>query len=165
MSEETQGELEEGEQIRWQFQVPDSGTYFTLEVDEGEIAFYASTKITSPNEAFYEWMIQTPFNTTVFIRPGTVENQNAETMNTTFTTIYTALFGLTPNNTFTLSSTDTPPATEEVTTLSTTEGVTTTFATTTQEDESTTGPPTGRLFDWNHCMECNQCNQGPFFPL
>ena len=129
--------LEQGEQIRWQVQVPDCGTYFILEVDEGEVAFYASTQITSPNEAFYEWTIQTPFNTTVFIQPRTVENQTADAVNKTFTVVYTALFGMNTNNTFTLSSTDTPPVIEEITTLSTTEEATT--------ESTTVASPSGRL--------------------
>ena len=117
MSENNEGQLEEGEQIRWQFEVPDSGTYFMLEVDEGEVIFYASTLTTSPNEAFYEWRVQTSSSTFVFISPRRVVKRNAEAVNETFTTVYTALFGLNVNNTFTLSSNVNPPPTEEMTTL------------------------------------------------
>ncbi len=138
LQDENRGSLEAGEQIRWQFQVPESGTLFTLEVDQGEVVFYASTKTTAPNEAFHQWKIQTPLSTSVFIKPTiqsnsnnarSIEKRNAELdSNETLIPVFTAIIGLSGNNTFTLTSDDSPPTTEQM--------ITTSF--TTELDESTT---------------------------
>ena len=114
LEEENRGSLEEGEQIRWQFEVPESGALLTLEVDQGEVVFYASTQTTSPNEALHQWKIQTSSSESVFIIP-TTQSQGSKkrsirrqlkfnNMNETLVTVYTTLFGLDRRNTFTLTS-------------------------------------------------------------
>lgn len=112
--EDSQGSLQEGEQVRWQYDVPESGATFELSVVQGTIVFYASTLTTSPNEAFHEWKAQTSDSTSVFIKPTLASDRNERSLrdanldssqdaNAT-AVVYVALFGQDMNNTFTLKS-------------------------------------------------------------
>ena len=107
--------MEEGEEIRWNFTVPESGTLFSLQVDQGEIVLYASTKTTAPNEAFYQWKIVTSSSKSIFIKPRVHENGKkgltgkqigpaVNSMNVTAIPVFTTLLGLDERNTFTLTS-------------------------------------------------------------
>ncbi len=102
---EKKGSLGQGEQIRWQFDVPSSGTHFNLRVDQGNVIFYASTETTAPSEALYQWKIETSSSRSVCIRPEQRrrEKRNART-NETFIPVFTTLLGQAGRNTFTLTS-------------------------------------------------------------
>ena len=110
----SQGSLQQDEQVRLQYDIPESGATFELSVEQGTIVFYASTMITSPNEAFHEWKAQTSDSTSVYIKPTpAATGQNEKSLNTdlfrsqdTNVTIqlYVAMLGLDANNTFTLKS-------------------------------------------------------------
>ena len=145
---ENSGSLEQGEQIRWQVQVPESGTFLTVEVDDGEVALYASTETTSPNEAYYQWKIQTSNTKSVFINPSSNSNspqkRNTEASNETLVIVFIAILGLDGSNMFTLTaSDDAPPTTELVT-----ESPTTIFTTYPESVETTNG----RLCNYNVCI-------------
>ena len=80
--------LEEGEEIRWTFEVPNSGLFFILTVTEGEAVFYASTKTTAPNEALHEWTIPpTSSEGKVFIQPPASDPPAPKANSTIFVTI------------------------------------------------------------------------------
>lgn len=105
------GSLDQGEQVRWQFDVPEEGTAFNLQVDQGRVEMYASTQTTAPSEAFYEWRAATSSSARVFIKPmiqneeqRKKRNDEVSNLNQTTTPVYMALFGLDTNNTFTLQS-------------------------------------------------------------
>lgn len=111
LAEENTGSLEEGEQIRWQFEVPETGIHFNIEVGQGEIVFYASTETTAPNEAFHQWKLQTSSSESIFINPVSQREQglagkqtSINNANKTTVTVYTTLLGLEAVNTFTLTS-------------------------------------------------------------
>ena len=111
---ENTGSLEEGEQIRWQLEVPETGAHFSIEVGQGEVVFYASIEITAPNEAFHQWTLQTSSLETVFINPVSQSEQGSKHLvgqqtsvnntNKTTVTVYTTFLGLGAANTFTLTS-------------------------------------------------------------
>ena len=94
------GSLQQGEQIRWQFKVPETGRTFSLKVNQGRVVMYASTKTTAPNDAFYEWMISTSSASQVRINPV-----KAEIASTNVTVpVYMTFSGLEELNTFSLQS-------------------------------------------------------------
>lgn len=49
-----EGDLDIGESIRFQYQLPTDGMTIMMCIRQGNVVLYASTKITSPNSAFYE---------------------------------------------------------------------------------------------------------------
>jgi hypothetical protein len=102
------GSLDEGEQVRWQFDVPEEGVAFNLRVDQGRVEMYASTKTTSPNEAFHEWQAETSSSARVFLRPMAQaeerKKRNIDNINGTTIPVFMAITGLESNNTFTLQS-------------------------------------------------------------
>ena len=106
---ENRGTLKQGDRVRWQVGVPESGRLFTIRVDEGRVAFYASTETTAPNAAFYQWIIQTASSASVFIVPRSdrekrlVKRQIIDSANETLITVYTTIEGLDNSNTFTLT--------------------------------------------------------------
>ncbi len=102
---ENEGSLDQGEQIRWQFDVPESGSLFNLQVDQGTIIFYASTETTAPSEAFYQWKIETSSSRSVFIKPVQIRrNKRSASINETLIPVFTTLLGQAGMNTFTLTS-------------------------------------------------------------
>lgn len=103
----TRGSLDQGEQVRWQFDVPEEGITFSLRVEQGRMVMYASTQTTSPSEAFYEWKAETSSSTWVFIKPTSQDahmKHNSEINNLIKRAIpvYMALIGLNEKNTFAL---------------------------------------------------------------
>ncbi len=102
--------LDQGEQVRWQLDVPESGTVLNLNVEQGSVVMYASTTTTSPNEAFYEWKAETSSSASVVLRPMAQNRErgkrNIEIISRNQTTIpvYVAISGLDSSNNFTLST-------------------------------------------------------------
>ena len=114
LDEVNEGSLEEGQQVRLEYAVPEEGTVLTLEAKQGKLELFASTKTTSPNEAFHEWRAETSSSTDVIIRPDQIESQAGnsrrrrsavvERQNMTTVPVYVAIFGREANNSFTLLS-------------------------------------------------------------
>lgn len=52
-----EGNLDIGESIRYQYQLPEDGMTIMICVRNGNIVLYASTKTTSPNSAFYDYKL------------------------------------------------------------------------------------------------------------
>lgn len=106
------GSLAGGEQIRWQYDVPEEGIAFNLQVEQGRVELYASTQTTSPSEALHEWRIETSSSARVFVKPRTTmkrlldvkQNTEISSLNETTVPVYMALFGLDTNNTFIVQS-------------------------------------------------------------
>ena len=109
LEDTNRGSLDQGEQVRWQFDVPEEGTAFNLQVEQGRIVMYASTQTPSPSEAFYEWKAETSSSTRVFINPtsrnaGRTKRNTEISRNQTTIPVYMALTGLDEENTFALES-------------------------------------------------------------
>ena len=109
LEDTNRGSLDQGEQVRWQFDIPKEGTAFNLQVNQGRIVMYASTQTSSPSEAFYEWKAETSSSTRVFIKPTSRNTErtkrNTETSrNQTTIPVYMALTGLDEENAFALES-------------------------------------------------------------
>ncbi len=101
------GSLDQGEQIRWQFDVPESGKLFILEVNQGNVIFYASAETTAPSEAFYQWKIELETNSSgsVYIRPEQRRRKKrSASVSETSIPVFTTLLGQAGRNTFTLTS-------------------------------------------------------------
>ena len=86
----------EGEEVRWNFEVPVDGLLFTLTVTEGEAVLYASTKSTAPNTALHEWTIPPTSSTgnTVIQPPSPVNATKGDTV-----TVYVTIQATTPGDT------------------------------------------------------------------
>ena len=69
IDEENRGSLERDEQVRWQIDITETGKLIVIEVEQGEVAFYASTETTTPSEAFFQWRLRTSSSSSVFIQP------------------------------------------------------------------------------------------------
>ena len=114
LDEASEGFLEEGQQVRLEYAVPEEGTVLTLEARQGKLELFASMQTTSPNEAFHEWRAETSSSTDVIIRPDQIEsragnsrrrrNVVAESQNTTTVPVYVAIFGREADNSFSLES-------------------------------------------------------------
>ena len=107
LDEVSGGSLEEGQQVRLEYAVPEEGTVLTLEAEQGKLELFASTKTTSPNEAFHEWRAETSSSKSILIRPDQIEEnsrrrRNAESQNITTIPVYVAIFGREANNSFSL---------------------------------------------------------------
>ncbi len=51
------GELDQGQQIRYELPIPEEGVTISLCVNDGRIVLYASTTIPNPNEAYYDFKL------------------------------------------------------------------------------------------------------------
>ena len=111
INEENRGSLERDEQVRWQIDVPETGRLVVIEVDQGEVVFYASTETTAPNEAFYQWKLRTSSSASVFIKPTAGRESNrrrrqiepSSNVTENLIPVYTTVVGLGSNNIFTLT--------------------------------------------------------------
>ena len=111
IDEENRGSLERDEQVRWQIDIPETGKLIVIEVEQGEVAFYASTETTAPNEAFYQWKLRTSSSSSVFIQPTAGRESNRRrrqigpnsNMTDNLIPVYTTVMGLGSKNTFTLT--------------------------------------------------------------
>ena len=116
------GTLQSDEHAYFQFKLPHVGMILKIEVNNGSVVVYISNKIRNPNEAIYDWKLQTNTSVDVFISmeglginslsPLTATHQ--ETMDNTETTvtIYVSVQGRAEKNNFILNTTygDTTPA-------------------------------------------------------
>ena len=50
--------MDQGQQVRYQFPVPEEGLTVRLCVRNGLIVLYASTTIPNPNQAYYDWKLE-----------------------------------------------------------------------------------------------------------
>lgn len=103
--------LEQGNQIRWQYDVPEEGVTFDVVVERGRVEFYASTLTTAPSAAFHEWRVVTSSSASVFIRPSVPTRKRSlktrqaigvDNSKSTTTPVFVAVFGLESQNDFTL---------------------------------------------------------------
>ena len=73
---------------------PDEGVTIKVNVTNGSVIVYASDQTTTPNEAFYDWMIETDGYADVFLDPDDVNRTVGDS-------IYVAIEGEDPENDFT----------------------------------------------------------------
>lgn len=97
----------------FQYQLPDEGMTLRLNVAEGRIILYGSTKIQNPNSALYEIRLETESNEDVFISPADivsddgiiVKRSRARREQSNLTMIYITIEGLHNNNSYILETT------------------------------------------------------------
>ena len=58
VGESINGTLEQGEQARFQLDIPEVGLTIRLSIETGHVVVYASTKIPNPNAAYYDWKLE-----------------------------------------------------------------------------------------------------------
>jgi hypothetical protein len=75
----------------------DEGVTIKINVTNGTVTVYASDQTTTPNEAFYDWMIETGGYSDVFLDPDAVNRTIGDT-------VYVAIEGQEPDNDFTFVS-------------------------------------------------------------
>ena len=75
------------------------GVTIHLNVTNGSIVLYASDQTPTPNEAFYDWMIETDGYSDVFLDPHLPHGINR----TIGDTVYVAIEGVDESNNFTLT--------------------------------------------------------------
>ena len=68
-----------------------------MNVTNGTVRVYASDQITTPNEAFYDWMIETDGYAAVFLDPNEVNRTAGDT-------VYVVIEGEDTDNDFTFRS-------------------------------------------------------------
>ena len=73
----------------------DEGVTIKVNVTNGTITVYASDQTTTPNEAFYDWMIETDGYSDVFLDPDDVNRTIGDT-------VYVAIEGEDTDNDFIL---------------------------------------------------------------
>ena len=76
---------------------PDEGVTIKVNVTNGTVVVYASDQTTTPNEAFYDWMVETDGYSDVFLDPDDVNRTVGDT-------VYVAIEGEDTDNDFTFTS-------------------------------------------------------------
>ena len=95
--------LEQNQVAFFQFNLPEEGLTLRLEVRIGLVVLFASNKIQNPNEAFYDWKLETSSSADVYISlEGITKQQVLQSMNAT---IFISIKGQSGVNNFTLNST------------------------------------------------------------
>ena len=95
--------LEQNQVAFFQFILPEDGLTLRLEVRIGLVVLFASNKIQNPNEAFYDWKLETSSSADVYISlEGITKQQIQQFVNTT---IFISIRGQSGVNNFTLNST------------------------------------------------------------
>jgi len=61
------GTLEQNQKAFFQFALTEEGLTLKLDVQIGFIVLFASSKIQNPNEAFYDWRLETRSSADVYI--------------------------------------------------------------------------------------------------
>lgn len=104
------GTLQSDEQAYFQFKLPHIGMTLKIEVNVGIVITYVSNKIRNPNEAIYDWKLQTSTSVDVFISMEGLEINSSSPKTTA--TIYVSVQGKAEKSKFILNTTygDTTPA-------------------------------------------------------
>ncbi len=104
------GELDRGELVRWKFTISECGMSFNLTVQEGEVVLYASTDITVPNEAIYQWRIEVSATSNSFevINIIPLGDNAVNCSSVTNVTVFTTIVGINVTNMFTVSTNGKP---------------------------------------------------------
>ena len=76
---------------------PDEGVTIKVNVTNGRVVVYASDQTTTPNEAFYDWMIESDGYSDIFLDPDDVNRTVGDT-------VYVAIEGEDTDNDFTFTS-------------------------------------------------------------
>ena len=75
----------------------DKGVTIKVNVTNGTVVVYASDRVTTPNEAFYDWMIETDGYSDVYLDPDAINRTVGDT-------VYIAIDGEDADNDFTFVS-------------------------------------------------------------
>ena len=108
-----EGFLGGGEVSFFQYQLPTQGMTVHLDVQEGSVVLYASSTIQNPNEALYDYRLETDSSADVFLDPVTLEGRPQVVANKrrqvgdsfTNTTVYISIEGEEDINSFVLETT------------------------------------------------------------
>ena len=129
VGEALNGTLEQGEQARFQLDIPVVGLTIHLHVEAGRVVMYASTEIPNPNSALHDWKLDCLIACDFFVDPQgldivqtpvTVDNteqqpQVNESSNLTNFTLFLVTEGKEENTSFmvdtTFGDTSTPKGT------------------------------------------------------
>ena len=106
-----EGTLDMGENIRYQYPLPEDGMTIKICVQDGKVVLYASTRVTTPNSALYEYKLDisgrssgTEVCDDVFVKSSESKKRNVVPESSNIT-LYVALNGEEQSNTFALNST------------------------------------------------------------
>ena len=105
------GTLEQGQKAFFQFVLTEEGLTLKLDAQLGLIALFASSKVPNPNEAFYDWRLETSSSADVYISQEDLEETSSVTkrqvlqsVNDTIN-VYISIEGRSGINNFTLNTT------------------------------------------------------------
>ena len=98
INETVSNTIEEDEVSYIELPFSDDGVTITVNVTNGSVVVYASDQITTPNEAFHDWMIETDGYSDVYLDPDDVNRTVGDT-------VYVAIEGEEESNNFALSTT------------------------------------------------------------
>ena len=90
--------LDRNQAAFFQYTLPEEGLTLRLEVEVGFIVCFASNRIQNPNEAVYDFRVETSSSADVFISPDNFEANSS-------TTIFVSIEGRSALNNFTLNTT------------------------------------------------------------
>ena len=100
------GTLERNQAAFFQYTLPEEGLTLRLEVEIGLIVLFASNKIRNPNEAFYDWRLETRSSTDIYISlEGISPIGKRQVLQSVNTTIFVSIEGQSLINNFTLNTT------------------------------------------------------------
>ena len=91
--------VENGEIKYFTYPFPDEGLTIKLDVDEGSAVLYASDIIQTPNEALYDWKIETDGYSDVFLDPTELGRPVAGD------SVFVSIEGLQASNSFAIDTT------------------------------------------------------------
>ena len=106
ISEPFIGTLQQNQAAFFQYTLPEEGLTLRLEVEIGLIVLFASNKIRNPNEAFYDWRLETRSSADIYISlEGISSIGKRQVVQSANTTIFVSIEGQSVTNNFTLNTT------------------------------------------------------------
>lgn len=105
------GTLEQNQKAFYQFALPEGGATVKIDVETGSVVLYASNTIQNPNEALYDYKLETSSSSDVYISPDDFEDTTSITKRqamppaNTNITIYISIEGQSGINSFSLNTT------------------------------------------------------------
>ena len=100
IGQEFDGTLEIGEVSYFVYNLPEEGMTLRVEILDGFVVIYISTKVRNPNEALYDFKLVTSTTTDVFIPPPKTDSPANDT-----TKVYISIEGHSTLNRFVLNTT------------------------------------------------------------
>ncbi len=112
------GTLDQGQEVRYQYSIPEEGITIYINVDDGHVVLYASSAVPTPNEAYYDYKLDCLDSCELFVNPEKLSpslgspdtgrlrraNDNSTVPTLTNFTLYLSIEGVETNSTFEIQS-------------------------------------------------------------